>query len=736
MRKATLLLLGLAGLAVVVSRGAARSVPESEALRNPARAEALGLYRGPGAMRVSPPLAEWAAAEPRRPGKVWVFFTDKGVGSERAYRSALARFAAGLSEKARARRTGVRGGLNLEFTDLPVHRPYVDALRSDGFAVRRESRWLNAVSVSVPLRRVKELAAYPFVRYVQPVAVKRADPGFPDPAPVPTPGEVQGTAPGTAARAVEPGPGVAEAAAVTPAELAQVESAFYGLSYKQLDQIRVLDLHRMGYTGAGVTVMMLDTGYQKTHPAFAACTNIIAEYDFVMEDGETQDEPGDPANQHLHGTGTFAVLGGFDSGDLVGPAWAADFVLAKTEDVANEVRAEEDNYVAALEWGDTLGVDVTSASIAYFSFDDGFSYSISDLDGDTAVITQAVDIAVGKGICCVNSAGNAGPADTTIFTPVDADSVISVGAVDSTGMVATFSSRGPTADGRIKPEIAARGVATHWAQSWTGGYGPANGTSLSCPLIGGLAALLKEAHPGWDGATIRSAFLATGSQAGSPDNDLGWGIADGVAALNLAAPAQPRMTLPFALCEPADSAVVPSVVPKLVWTVSEVAPGDTAVYEVSLIRNGSPETYGGITDTCLVVAAAAGDSIVWSVTATGNQGYTRKSYDTRVFRVDSPAAVPGEPGPAAVGLAAAFPNPMRSGATIRYRAPEGAVVTIEIVAVTGRLVRAYDAVGAGDWDAVTWDGRDGSGAPTAPGVYFYRLRAAGETAARRLVRLP
>lgn len=663
-------------------------------------------------------LARAAAADPSRPIKVWVFLTDKGIHDPAQLRGALSAAEWGWPARSLARRAGA--GIPLDFSDLPVHDPYVRRLRVEGFAVERESRWLNAVSLRAPAGRLRDLEAFPFVRYVQPVLVKRGADRLPD------------------VEELDAAPGVLGSASVPSPAL---EAWYYGPSYNQLDQIQALDLHRLGYTGAGVRVMVLDTGFRKSHRVFQTCTNVVAEYDFVNDDADTENEAGDPSSAHNHGTGCWAVLGGFEPGALIGPAWAAEFVLAKTEDVASEVRSEEDDYVAALEWGDTLGVDVASASLAYFDFDNGFTYTLADLDGDTAVITRAVDMAAAKGMVCVNAMGNSGPSPSTLMTPADADSVIAVGAVDSLGSVSTFSSRGPTGDGRTKPEIVARGSLTYWARAWTGGYGPASGTSLSTPLIGGLAALIKEAQPTWGGHEIRTALMATGSQAGAPDNDKGWGIARGVDAIHHAGavPEPPRMTLPFALCEPAEGAVLGTAVPQLTWSPSEAGrPGDAAHYTVFLERDGSIDSLDAGADTSLVLpyALAPGDSVSWWVHAVGELGFVRKSMDSRSFSISATLAAQGPPEPVSLGVLGAFPNPTRSGASIRFRAPRNETVLLDLITASGRLVRRFHRVGTGGPDAIAWDGRDEEGREVPPGVLFYRIEGRSGADAGKLVRVP
>ncbi|MBU2625963.1 MAG: S8 family serine peptidase, partial [candidate division Zixibacteria bacterium] len=251
-------------------------------------------------------------------------------------------------------------------------------------------------------------------------------------------------------------------------------------------------------------------------------------YDFVFDDGNVDNEPEDWSIAWNHGTKTWSTLGGLWDANHYGPAYGARFILAKTEDIRSETPVEEDNWVAAVEWVDSIGTDVISSSLLYSDW-----YTASDYDGNTATTTIAADMAAEYGIVVCNSAGNAGPSPSTIGAPADADSILAVGAVYSTGGIVGFSSRGPTYDGRIKPEICARGSETACASaSDDEALTTASGTSLSCPLIGGVATLVIQAHPDWTAMQVREAMLMTADNAATPDNDYGWGIANCWAAIN------------------------------------------------------------------------------------------------------------------------------------------------------------------------------------------------------------
>ena len=222
-------------------------------------------------------------------------------------------------------------------------------------------------------------------------------------------------------------------------------------------------------------------------------------------------------------------MAGYAPGNLIGPAFKSEYLLAKTEIMAEEIQQEEDNYVAALEWGEALGAEVMCASLGYLDW-----YTYADLDGNTAVTTIGIDIASSLGVICVNSAGNEGDDPWYyIITPADADSVISVGAVLQSGIIASFSSHGPTFDGRIKPEVCALGVSTYCVRSNTqNDYRTASGTSFSAPLVAGAAAVILSANSSWTNMLVREALMMTASQYSSPDNTYGYGIINTWEAIN------------------------------------------------------------------------------------------------------------------------------------------------------------------------------------------------------------
>jgi len=433
--------------------------------------------------------------------KIWVFFTDKGIFSLEDYNKSKAFFENSLCPAALRRRT--KNKVEIDFLDLPVNQNYVEEILSHGAKLRRISGWLNAASFEIQAGKVKDIADPPFVRKIKRVASFKREPV-----------EVSPYSDFGQQRFAKPQYG-----------------RNYGLSLAQLDQINVPVVHDMAYKGQNVIVCMLDTGYKKDHQAFDLAFSegrVLDEYDFINDDHNTQNEPGDTIGQHYHGTYVWSALGGAFDGELYGPGYKASFLLAKTEDVTTEEPIEEDNWVAGMEWADSLGAEVISSSLGYFDW-----YTFEDFDGNTAVTTIAADIAASRGIVVCNAMGNEGPGHGTLIAPADADSIIACGAVDADGDLADFSSWGPTYDGRIKPEVVARGVNTYCATALlTDEYVFANGTSLSTPLVGGCVAVLLSAHPDWTVMQVREALIKTSSNASSPDIQYGWGIVDLFSALN------------------------------------------------------------------------------------------------------------------------------------------------------------------------------------------------------------
>ncbi|GAM27541.1 hypothetical protein SAMD00019534_107170 [Acytostelium subglobosum LB1] len=293
------------------------------------------------------------------------------------------------------------------------------------------------------------------------------------------------------------------------------EKDFYSRTYNASLQVNVPKTHELGMDGSGITILICDSGFLTSHEAFKSL-KIVDTYDFINNGPNVTSPWNDRQNEH--GTATLSTIAGYNPHIMVGPAYNAQYLLAKTEDVTDEKIVEEDNWVRAIEWGEGLGAELVSSSLGYTLW-----YHYVDMTSEIAHITRAADMAVSKGVVVVSSVGNdaeAGPG-----APADGKYVISVGAVDLNGVGTSFTSRGPAADGRVKPEISALGYK-NFVASFTCNtcYTLMSGTSFSCPLAAGSIALVMQRNPTWTPKQVYRAVVATASQRNTPNKILGYGI--------------------------------------------------------------------------------------------------------------------------------------------------------------------------------------------------------------------
>lgn len=434
---------------------------------------------------------------------VWVSFSDKGPAASSSLQTALTGVEKELDPRCLRRRSKVHeAGHLVDSADLPVSSAYIESIARHVERIRTTSRWLNAVSAEARPFAVRTIAKLPFVRKVELVrSFRRSEP------PSPT----------------QPAPALV---------LSDPLVGFYGPSFTQINQIDAWPLHQLGFAGRGVIVCLMDTGFRTQHEIFRQA-RLIAQHDFVNDDEDVSQDFGDPNDySDSHGTGTWSLLGGYKPGELIGPAYGADFILAKTETESFEQPIEEDYWAAGIEWAESLGAEVVSSSLGYIDW-----YTFPDMDGQTAVTTRAANRAASLGVVVVNAAGN--ERDNSwghIIAPADGFDVIACGAVDAMGQISYFSSPGPTYDGRIKPEVCALGVNNWLAanrEDRSDAYENGSGTSFSTPLIAGVAALLLEIHRDWTPAQVRRALMSTASLSQNPNNDYGWGIADAALAADV-----------------------------------------------------------------------------------------------------------------------------------------------------------------------------------------------------------
>jgi serine protease AprX len=444
---------------------------------------------------------------------VWVYFSDKGPGANLKLQNPLSI----VTERSLERRSKVKPQDQLvDFTDIPVYSEYIRLVSSQNTKVRNKTKWLNAISIEVNRDELGRISNYDFVRKIELVERFRVIDDHveisSDMSPVFETGITNNT--------------------VTDDPLVDTLTYGTGNAVTQITQIKVNLVHNQGIKGQGVLIASFDAGFSNlTHEAFTT---------FPMKIQSTYDFQNHTVNLtgHSHGTATLCLVGGYKPGKMVGPAYGSTFILGRTEVDPTETPVEMDNWIAAAEWADSLGADIITSSLGYLEFDSPYtSYTWQDMNGNIMPITIAADLAVNKGIIVSNSAGNNGSSThNTLGGPADGDSVLTVGAVTSTGTRSSFSSIGPTTDNppRIKPDVMAMGSNNYYAGTTANNYSSGSGTSFSCPLTSGVCALILSANKNLTPMQVRGILRKFASNSASPNNTMGWGIIDASLAVDSA----------------------------------------------------------------------------------------------------------------------------------------------------------------------------------------------------------
>lgn len=637
--------------------------------------------------------------------KYLIYFKDKGIHagetlskSSEEYLKAIQ----SLSEKCIERREKTLGENFISFEDLPVFKPYLEKLQEVGAKIVWELKWFNAVSCFLNANQVEFIRSLSFVKSIEKVkkhVLKKP------------------------ARTVE----------LNAFQKLQTSNYTldYGPSLTQMEFHHVPYLHELNITGDSVFLGLLDAGFRwEEHPALKHL-NVLDEYDFVYNDTDVGNE-----TDYSHGTQVLSLAGGFEESNLVSPAFNAGFILAKTEDIRSEKNIEEDNFAKGIEWLEEKGVDIASTSLGYNIFDQGEdSYQFRDMNGRTSLVTRSMEMAFNKGVLTITSAGNEGnDAWYYITAPADGFSTIAVGAVNSNNRLADFSSRGPTYDGRIKPELVALGVNPIVADAYSTGYSSIGvGTSYSAPIVAGIAAQILSFYPHLNNEQLRQILLESGDNVRNPNNEIGYGLISAERALkfpNLKYEKSGYRLQKFIHWDEVDinSVRIHYSVDKENFVESNLVI-DGMNYTVHSVFSGYNEgdsiffyyTYNDIANTPHRDPAASLYSFVYSTLQVSlNTKYT------------PPVEIPNE-----YFLYQNYPNPFNGITRIKYSLPENSKVRIQIFNMLGEKVRTLISGMklAGVYEDLTWDGIDDKGMFVSSGAYICIMYAKDFAIVKKMVYL-
>jgi serine protease AprX len=422
----------------------------------------------------------------------WVFLTDKPDSA-----TYLATPLTMLSQRALDRRT--RQNIVLDSKDVPVGTAYYSQVKNaTGITVLAKSKWLNAIHVQGTPVDINNLKSFSFV-----AEIEFANNGL----------NAKGKTTQRSSNTKHKN------------KFTEVSANFnYGDAENQITMLKGDYLHQEGFTGTGMHIAVIDAGFPNvnTLAAFKRLRDnnqILGGYDFVNRSTSFY-------GGHNHGTNVLSDIGGYIDGQFVGTAPDASFYLFRTEDAANEVPLEESLWVEAAEKADSLGVDVINTSLGYTTFDNAnYNYSYADMDGKTTFISRGAEIGASRGMILVNAAGNSGNDGWKYMgAPADAAAVFTVGAVNASKSIASFSSFGPTADNRIKPDVLAQGQSVYVISHTSGNPITSNGTSFSSPVMTGVVACFWQAFPDLTSTQIMQRIRESADRYNNPHEQYGYGI--------------------------------------------------------------------------------------------------------------------------------------------------------------------------------------------------------------------
>jgi serine protease AprX len=662
---------------------------------------------------------------------VYIYLNDKGPNAEAMLNNPLNL----VTQRSLDRRVKVMpAGHLVDMSDIPLYAPYKNEVGTKVLKIRQEIKWFNAVTADVNASQLYDISNLNYVSKIELIEkfIKNND-------------------------NVESNPGDGIINQTYQTDQPNVDTLNYGTgsALSQITQIKVNLVHDIGVYGQNVMVANFDNGWKyQNHESFTTLPmNVYRQYDFQLHIPNAYSV----GSNTTHGTNTLSLVGGYKPGKLIGPAFKSIFLVARTEVDTFERPVEMDNWVAAAQWADSLGADVITSSLGYLEFDAGYSgYTYLDMNGRTLPVTLAAALAARHGIVVCNSAGNnyhSGSVNT-LNGPADADSIITVGAVSSSGTIASFSSQGPTTDNppRIKPDVCAMGSNNYVAQSGTTTYQNGDGTSYSCPITAGVAALVLCANKNLTPIQVRGILRYFASNHLSPNNIYGWGTIDAQQSVDSARKLDnvyPTInhTQPFTTTTNTgvitlkarvfDNGIIrysrSTEAPRVYFRKSTNSGANWTAYSSANYTNNTTRdtfyfqitgsTAGTRVEYYLAVQDIALPSAFGVTLPVGGGGINPPGYNappTRfTYNVTSPTSIISNETPAEYKLFDNYPNPFNPVTKIRFRIKETGFVTLKVYDITGKLVITLvnQKMQSGDYN-VDFDGRD-----LSSGLYIYKIES-------------
>lgn len=635
--------------------------------------------------------------------KCLIYFKDKGIDKNKLlqknsyeYKTAMQ----SLPEKCISRRIKNLGEENfISFEDYPLNENYLIQLKKIGIGIIHKLKWFNAVSVMMNENQKKIVAQFPFVDKIE--KIKKLS--FKN-------------------EALEQKNSYSKKNKSTTSTLTN-----YGFSYSQLALSDIPQVHIEGITGKNILIGILDTGFDwKRHDALKY-SKVLSEYDFIFKDSITANQSEDAQSQDSHGTYVFSIIGGYKDSSLIGSAFGADFLLAKTEDVRKETHIEEDNYAAALEWMENLGADIITSSLGYNTFDSSYSYTYQNMDGKTTIVTKATELAFKKGVVVLTAAGNEGSGSWKyIIAPADGNNTIAVGAVNNENSVASFSSIGPTFDGRTKPEIVAMGVSVFGASAHsTNNYIFQSGTSAATPIAAGVAGLLLSAYPYLKNFQVRNILLETSDNSSVPNNQRGYGLISALKSISF-----PNISFfqdIYRINKYFFNKINPSSV-KINYSL------DGIIFNQLNMSNTSGKQYSAIFPD-----QKTGQMINFFITYNDSlNNEIREPHQNTYYFFFGDFSIYSNAGsfPTSYELKQNYPNPFNSSTKIELYSITEKFIELNIYNAIGEKVKTlYSGLMNRGLNIFYWDGRNGKGTLLSSGVYFCNLKIDDKTFTKKMILL-